>query len=176
VDRVLPEAPYRQWVLTFPCYLRFLLAVDREFMNGMLRAFLRTVFAWQRLRGRQSGIPCGHPGSITFIQRFGGILNLNPHFHAILPDGLFVQGPDDRLVFRQLPPPTDADILRLAVKLARRLTRIAACKFEQVEDSFVEDDQVMVHASAAEALRRPDARPRSESESESFANFEKKPL
>ncbi|MFH1529107.1 MAG: hypothetical protein ABIK09_00040, partial [Pseudomonadota bacterium] len=31
VDRVLPEAPYRQWVLTFPWEVRFLLAMDRKF-------------------------------------------------------------------------------------------------------------------------------------------------
>ena len=86
VDRVLPVAPYRQWVLTFPWHLRFMLAVDRKFLSEMLRAFLRTVFAWQKLRGRQSKIPDGHPGSITFVQRFGGILNLNPHFHVIIPD------------------------------------------------------------------------------------------
>ena len=29
VDRLLPEAPYRQWVLTFPWEMRFLLAMDR---------------------------------------------------------------------------------------------------------------------------------------------------
>ena len=67
VDRVLPEAPYRQWVLTFPWGLRFLLAVDRRFLTEMLRAFLRTLFAWQRRRGRQSGIDDGHPGAATSV-------------------------------------------------------------------------------------------------------------
>jgi hypothetical protein len=46
VDELLPEAPYRQWVLTFPWVLRFRLAVDRPLFGKLLSAFLRTVFAW----------------------------------------------------------------------------------------------------------------------------------
>ena len=71
-----PEAPYRQWVLTFPWELRFLLAMDRTFLTEMLRVFQRTLFAWQRLRGRRAGIRDGRPGAVTFVQRFGSVLNL----------------------------------------------------------------------------------------------------
>ncbi len=70
VDRVLPQAPYRQWVLTFPWDLRFLLAVEPDFLSEMLATFLRTVFAWQRLQGRRVGLR-GEAGSVTFTQRFG---------------------------------------------------------------------------------------------------------
>ncbi|MFC1482496.1 transposase zinc-binding domain-containing protein, partial [Myxococcota bacterium] len=90
VDRLLPEAPYRQWVLSFPWRLRFHLARDQRFLSAMLSAFLRTLFAWQRHRGRKLGIGDGQAGAITFVQRAGGALNLNPHAHSILPDGLFV--------------------------------------------------------------------------------------
>jgi hypothetical protein len=31
----------------------------------------------------------GRLGAISFIQRFGSALNLNIHFHALLPDGVF---------------------------------------------------------------------------------------
>jgi hypothetical protein len=34
------------------------------------------------------GLCDGQTGAVTFIQRFGGALDLNPHFHAVLPDGL----------------------------------------------------------------------------------------
>jgi len=158
VDRVMPQAPYRQWVLTFPWEMRFLLAVDRKFLTQMLRTFLRTIFAWQRLRGRQTGIKDGQPGSIACVQRFGGILNLNPHVHAILPDGLFVEDPGggERLVFKRLPPPTDEDILRLTVRLAQRLTKIAKRRMQQAEfDPPWDDEQALVHDSAAKALRIP---------------------
>jgi hypothetical protein len=154
VDRVLPEAPYRQWVLTFPWELRFLLAVEPAFLSEMLAAFLRTVFAWQRLQGRRHGLR-GEAGSVTFTQRFGGILNLNPHFHCILPDGLFVPGPDDTVTFARLPPPTDADIVRLTEKVARRLGEIARRRLARDDDAEPDPDQNMVRAVAAEALRIP---------------------
>jgi len=160
VDRVLPEAPYRQWVLTFPWEFRFLLAMDRKFLSEMLRVFLRTIFAWQRLRGRRAGIPDGQPGAVTFIQRFGGILNLNPHFHSLLLDGLFVQGPDEQLVFTPLPPPTDEDIQLLAERLAERLGALARRRMEQAEldPPWDQDDDAHVLASNAEALRTPGPR------------------
>ena len=42
VDQLLPEAGYRQWVVTFPRALRFRLAVDRRLFGALLRTFLRT--------------------------------------------------------------------------------------------------------------------------------------
>jgi hypothetical protein len=87
VDDLLPEAPYRQWVLTFPWVLRCRLAVDRPFFSALLGAYLRTVLAWQRRRGRALGIRDGQTGAVTFVQRFGGALNLNPHLHSLVPDG-----------------------------------------------------------------------------------------
>jgi len=155
VDRVLPVAPYRQWVLSFPWELRFLLAVEPGFLSEMLATFLRTVFAWQRLQGRRLGLRGGETGSVTFTQRFGGILNLNPHFHCILPDGLFVEGPDDAVTFERLPPPTDEDIVHLTEKLARRLGEVARRRLSRDEDSEPDPDQNMVRAVAAEALRIP---------------------
>ena len=157
VDRVLPVAPYRQWVLTFPWELRFLLAVEPSFLSEMLAAFLRTVFAWQRRHGRRLGLR-GEAGSVTFSQRFGGILNLNPHFHCILPDGLFVPAGDDKVEFAPLPPPTDDDVRRLTEKLARRLGEIARRRLARDEDAGPDPDQQVVRAVAAEALRIPLAR------------------
>ena len=77
VDRVLPEAPYRQFVLTFPWPLRFPLAFDAALLGRMMRAYLQTLFSWMRARGRALGIQGGRTGAVTFIQRFGGALNLN---------------------------------------------------------------------------------------------------
>jgi hypothetical protein len=74
-DHLLPEAGYRQWVLTFPFALRFRLAADRKLLSSCLRIFLQSVFGWQRRRGRDLGIVqgrvAGHTGAVTFVQRFG---------------------------------------------------------------------------------------------------------
>ena len=42
----------------------------------------------------------GRCGAVTAIQRFGGALNLNVHFHSIVLDGLHVEGPCGVLTFR----------------------------------------------------------------------------
>jgi hypothetical protein len=52
VDHRLPEAPYRQWVLTVPWVLRYRLSVDRKLPSRVLDGFLRTIFAWQHRQGR----------------------------------------------------------------------------------------------------------------------------
>jgi hypothetical protein len=124
----------------------------------MLRAFLRTLFSFQRLRGRRLGIRDGQTGSVTAIQRFGGALNLNPHFHTLLPDGLFV--PDHaagRLVFAPLPPPSDGDVTALAARLASRLGAIARRHLEKREQREMppEDEEALVLSSAAEAVQLP---------------------
>jgi hypothetical protein len=78
VDQLLPEAGYRQWVVTFPWVLRFRLAVDRQLFTALLQTFPRTLFAWQRHRGRALGVRDGQTGAVSFLQRFGGALNLHP--------------------------------------------------------------------------------------------------
>ena len=60
------------------------------------------------------------------MQRFGGALNLNVHFHVLLPDAVFVPGQDDTFKIVPLPPPRDSDVLHLAQKLARRVTTLYA--------------------------------------------------
>ena len=125
VNHVLPEATYRQWVLSFPWEARIYIAVARVLLSELLRDFLRTVFSWQRRLGRRAGVTDGSCGAVTFVQRFGGALNTNPHFHVLIPDGLFATGPgeDDRARFVPLPPPTNEDIADLAAVVARRLTK-----------------------------------------------------
>jgi hypothetical protein len=163
VDELLPEAPYRQWVLTFPWLLRFRLAVDRALFSKLLGVFLRTVFAWQRRRGRTLGIHGGQTGSVSFVQRFGGAMNLNPHIHSLLPDGLFVPGDDGAgtLTFVPLPDPTPADIEALTFKIARRLTavieRLGADEYET--EAVLERTAAALREALATAVEPPLPKP-----------------
>ena len=122
VDQLLPAAPYRQWVLTVPWPLRYRLSIDRRLLSLVLDGFLKTIFSWQRRRGRELGI-AGECGAVTFVQRFGSAINLHPHLHSLLPDGLFVSDGVEALSFVSLPPPTDHDVEVLLRKIAERLTR-----------------------------------------------------
>ncbi len=161
VDELLPEAPWRQWVLTFPWELRFLLAMNPAFLSEMTGAFLHTLFAWHRARGRRLGIRDGQTGSVTFVQRFGGVLQLFPHLHILVPDGLFVPGEDHGapLAFEPLPPPDDDDIRRLVVRVATRLHNLVTRRIEQAQDQaewqWPKSDDALLYGAALEALRMP---------------------
>jgi hypothetical protein len=125
VDRVLPEVPVRQWVLSLPFALRYRLAYDAPLTSAVLSAFVRTVFASLRRRARkQWGVARGQCGAVTFVQRFGDALNLNVHFHSLLLDGVYASGPDGPLHFHPLPPPEDAEIERVVGLVARRIASL----------------------------------------------------
>jgi hypothetical protein len=89
VDRVLPRAPYRQWVFTFPIPVRLALSRRPHLVTAALQACLRVLFAWQRRRMRRRGLRPPACGAVTFVQRFGSALQLNVHFHVLVPDGAF---------------------------------------------------------------------------------------
>jgi len=149
VDSLLPEAGYRQWVLTFPYTMRFRLAADRHLLSTLLRVFLQVLFAWQRRRGRDLGIPDGQTGSVSFLQRFGSALNSNVHCHCILPDGLFVPVVDDPsapLRFVPLPPPTTAEVEELTRTVAGRLTARLAAASEEENDYLDPELAALVEA------------------------------
>ena len=61
-----------------------------ELTGDVLRIFVRRVFASMKRRARaQWGIKEPQCGAVTFVQRFGGALNLNVHFHTLVLDGVF---------------------------------------------------------------------------------------
>ena len=55
VDRVFPEVPVRQWVLTLPIGLRYRMAFDAGLATDVLGVFMRTLFASLRRRARAQG-------------------------------------------------------------------------------------------------------------------------
>jgi hypothetical protein len=112
VEQVLPHVPYRQWTLSFPHRVRWVLLKDVGLLSDVLTVFLRAVFALQRRRARRQGLRGGQVGAVSFIQFFGSALQVTPHFHSLVPDGVFV--PREGCVrFEPLPPPTQGEVERL---------------------------------------------------------------
>ena len=73
VDRVLPEVPIRQWVLTLPYPLRYRCAWNARLTSEVLRRFLGAVFADQRRRAKRDlGIRDGLCGAVTLAPRYSG--------------------------------------------------------------------------------------------------------
>ena len=110
IDHVMPDVPYRQWVLTLPYPLRYLLAFNPDAVTHALGAFLATISRWQRKRARSLGYENPQTGALTVVQRFGSALNLNVHFHSLSPDGFFVPNAADKPTFIELPGPTSRDM------------------------------------------------------------------
>ncbi len=134
-DSVFPAVPVRQWVLTLPMQLRFLLAWRPKLIGLTLTLFLRSLFAWQRRCARRQGISKPLCGAVTCIQRFGSALNLNLHFHTLVPDGVFFEDSEGNVQFHPLPPPTVPDLEKLARRLIPRLLKKLAAEPAQTEDA-----------------------------------------
>ena len=140
VDHVLPVVPVRQWVLSLPHRLRYLLAWDHALCRAVTGVFVRAVLGSLRRRARRRGAPDGRPstdaqgapsrvegrgGAVAIIQRFGSALNLNVHVHALVLDGVYVED-DMALRFHACDPPTDDEMDRLLGTIERRLHRLLA--------------------------------------------------
>jgi hypothetical protein len=89
IDEVIPKVPTRQWVLSFPIRLRYLMAYNHELCREVLAIFVRVVTQFYRQQAEADGVTGGKTGSVTFVQRSGGALNLNVHFHTVFIDGVF---------------------------------------------------------------------------------------
>ena len=120
VDEVLPRAPVRQWVLSFPYEMRYRLAYDGEWVSKVLAVFLRVVGRWYRRQAQAMGHGNARWGSVTFVQRFGSSLNLNPHVHVLMLDGVYVDG-EEAPVFVAAPPLSDPAVQQIVQTSARRI-------------------------------------------------------
>jgi hypothetical protein len=72
---------------------------------------------------------------VTVIQRFGGGLQLNVHFHSLLLDGVFAEAADGTLEFHPADPPSDEDVARLLATIRRRVLRLLVRRGLAAEDA-----------------------------------------
>jgi putative transposase/transposase-like zinc-binding protein len=122
-DYVIPFVPVRQFVLSVPHRLRYLLAYDHGRCIAVLRIFIRALMSFYRKRAAKRGIRNGRTGSVTFLQRFGSAANLNIHTHVIVLDGVFTEASDGELTFHRAEPPTQAELAELLAPIRTRILR-----------------------------------------------------
>ena len=102
VDRVFPRVPVRQWVLSLPYRLRYRLAWDHDLCRAVVGRTMRAILGFLRRQARDAGVADGRSGAVTIVQRFGGALNTNIHFHMLVLDGVFSKD-GDALRFHPCP-------------------------------------------------------------------------
>jgi hypothetical protein len=155
VDHVWPEAPVRQWVLSLPLRVRYLLAWRHDLCTAVAGVLHRAVHRQQRSWARTRGLGDARSGAVIIVQRFGGALNLNVHFHALVLDGVFARAADGRLRFHRAPAPEAADVadvLAMIVPGVRaRLAREGLDDAEASGDRFADAAPLLAGLAAASA-------------------------
>jgi hypothetical protein len=119
VDRVLPDVPVRQYVLTLPYELRRLTAFKADVLTAIARIAVEAILASYRARARRRGIADGQCGAINFVQRFGS-LNLHVHFHVVVLDGVFSPDADTGVIFHPASAPAHEELDALVRRVQKR--------------------------------------------------------
>src|SRR3989440_3025977 len=124
---VFPWVPTRQWVVSVPIPLRYWMAASQA-LTAQVHTIIRTTIGQYYVhkavtRGCERATI--HPGSVTFIQRFGSALNLNLHFHGVFLEGVYLDRPDQgrKPRFLQGETPSDADITAVVQTISHRVIR-----------------------------------------------------
>ena len=149
VRNVLPEVPVRQWVLSFPRRVRFLAARHPALASRLLDLFTRAAFTWQRRQARLRGVADPRTGGVTAVQRFGGAINLNVHFHTLIPDGVFDVEGAGQPRFVPIPPPRDEELVAILDRIVRRTAKALVGY-----DDLASEDDALAALQATEVDRR----------------------
>jgi hypothetical protein len=122
----------RQWVISFPKRIRYYLQTD-----AILQAVLRIVMdeVRKRIIACSPKIVDAQFGAISFIQRFGITLNLHPHFHLVVADGVF-EKKDGSFQFHEVFLTPD-DITDTQDNICKRVLKFFA-KHDWIEKGEVE--------------------------------------
>ncbi len=150
-DRLLPRAPYRQYVLTFPHSLRYRLALDSQLLAAIHKTVIDRIYRFIRdqLAGKfkRKDLP---PGSVSFIQRSGSLLNLNLHFHLLVLDGAFICREKKRTFFHKIEGPSSEAIGELPLSIIEAVELCIGKRGLLEEDASMgtEDELLSVEAAS----------------------------
>ena len=159
VDHVFPPVAVRQWVLSLPHRVRYLLAWDHALCRAVVAVYMRAVLGFLQRRAGEPGVRNGRSGAVAFVQRFGAALNLNVHVHALVIDGVFTEDPDGTVTFHPLPPPGDDEVAAVLAIVSHRIRVLLRLRgFLDAADGFgagdalVEEAPVLAGISAASVV------------------------
>jgi hypothetical protein len=100
---VLKKVPHRHWVLSIPKRLRIYFLFDRRLLAKLSQCAFKVIRAYLTHAVPDDGAV---PGASIAVQTYGDFSNFNPHLHAIVSDGCFL---DDH-AFRMAPGLTGPDL------------------------------------------------------------------
>ena len=101
---VAPQVAIRQFVMSFPLRIRHYLQTH-EILQAILRITVDEIR--KRLVTCSPEVESAQIGAVSFIQFFGNTLNLHPHFHILVADGIFSPAGTDLLFHEAALTPDD---------------------------------------------------------------------
>ena len=99
-------------------------AFDAALLGEVLTIAIGAVFEFLKQRARDNGIPQSKCGAVGCIQRFGSALNLNPHAHILVLDGVYASTEGNPPDFYPLRPPDTKDVIAVAQRVAERVAAL----------------------------------------------------
>jgi hypothetical protein len=88
LGNVLKEVPHRQWVLSIPKRLRIYFLYDRKLLSKLSKCAWNVIREYHRSASLDDSAT---PGASIAVHTYGDFLNFNPHIHAIVPEGCFLE-------------------------------------------------------------------------------------
>ncbi|MBP9706542.1 MAG: transposase [Oligoflexales bacterium] len=123
VDNVLPYIPYRQFVVSFPIPLRYWFNTNKKLYSKLHSIIIKEINQYYISK---ASCKDAKPGTISFTQRFGSALNLNPHLHILCEDGVYIDPSrslrkTEKVVFRKAEPISDEELARLIKQMSYKV-------------------------------------------------------
>ncbi len=162
----LGEVPVRQWVLSLPKRLRYYLYHDPKITSKVLKIFLDEI---SKQLKQHIDIPPDSKiklGGVSFIHRFGALLNVHLHFHCVVIEGLFIADTKDQLRYQPVHDITDKDIHEVQERVRLRVLK-AFKRWKLIKDyeadnmkswqggvGFSVDGSVKLHKNDSKGLER----------------------
>lgn len=145
VDNVLPLAPYRQMVLSFPIPLRYWLHTNKKLFSKIHSIAIKEMHRYYINKAKFQGIKNPCPGSISFTQRAGSAANLNPHLHVLLLDGVYTEV-DGTVRFRNIDTITDDEVAWLCENISKKVMK------HLTKEGYLDKDGEMVQSPMMDEL------------------------
>ena len=162
VDNVLPVAPYRQWVLTFPFWLRYRLAWDQSLREAVLKIFVGVVSQFYVKRAAATGIRDAKAGAISVLHRFDSGLKSDVHWHILFADGVWAptteRAPTEPgpIAFFAAKPLHEDDVPTVLAAIHRRVWKLLDRRkilHDDVEAGEVPDEFAALEPAMAAVLK-----------------------
>ena len=122
VENMLPLIPYRQFVISFPIPLRYWFQTNKKLYSRIHRIVIADIHSFYKDRALELGIKDPTPGTISFTQRWGSALNLNPHMHVLCADGVYTRLGGEA-VFRNIKAITNDQVASLITSISQKVMK-----------------------------------------------------